>query len=167
VTGGNFIAWIGFWHPRPQWVGVHDVAAVRIVAPLGRVDTLSDITPKAELANYGTEAENFTAIFKIYMVGGVIPVYQNFKLVHLEPGESRIVDFVPTRLHGLGHISPAVRWHWRTTRIGKTIPFPRSSRFWTDHHCLLAGLRQTRYRHRRAVEALKTVDGLPRMKKRV
>lgn len=106
VTGGNFIAWIGFWHPRPQWVGVHDVAAVRIVAPLGRVDTLSDITPKAELANYGTEAENFTAIFKIYMVGGAIPVYQNFKLVHLEPGESRIVDFVPTRLHGLGsHIA--------------------------------------------------------------
>jgi len=106
ATGGNYIAWIGFWHPRPQWVGVHDVAAVRIVAPLGRVDTLSDVTPKAELANYGTEAENFVAIFKIYMVGGVIPVYQNFKLVHLEPGESRIVDFVSTRLHGLGsHIA--------------------------------------------------------------
>lgn len=106
ATGGGYIGWIGFWHPRPGWSGEHDVAAVRIVAPVGRVDTLSDITPMAELVNYGTEAENFVAVFRISMVGGGLPVYQNFKLVHLEAGESRVESFVPTRLRGLGsHIA--------------------------------------------------------------
>ncbi|MGQ9678456.1 MAG: T9SS type A sorting domain-containing protein [bacterium] len=106
ATGGNYIGWIGFWHPRPRWNGVHDVAAVRIIYPTGMIDTLNNITPKAELVNYGTESENFVAVFKIYMVGGVLPVYQNFKLVHLEAGESRIESFLSTRLHGLGsHIA--------------------------------------------------------------
>lgn len=106
ATGGGYIAWIGFWHPRPHVISVHDVAAVRIVAPVGRVDTLSDITPMAELVNYGAEAEDFVAVFRISMVGGGVPVYQNFKLVHLEAGESRVESFVPTRLHGVGsHIA--------------------------------------------------------------
>lgn len=106
TTGGNYIGWIGFWHPRPRLTLAHDVAAVRIVSPSGVVDTLSEITPRATVVNYGNVAENFLAIFSIRMQGGGISVYRNVKLVHLEPGESRVESFTPTLLHSTGpHIA--------------------------------------------------------------
>lgn len=106
ATGGGYVAWIGFWHPRPRWTSTHDVAAVRIVAPIGAVDTLSPITPMAEVANYGNTAEYFQAIFSIRIAGGVLPIYQNGKPVHLEPGERQTVSFVPVTIRSLGpHIA--------------------------------------------------------------
>jgi len=105
ATGGNFIAWIGYWHPRIRNVR-YDVAAVEIVSPNGAVDTVNQVTPRALLANLGSSAVNFTAVFSIRIAGGVIPIYQNFKPVQLQPGEQTVVDFTPVRLTYLGpHIA--------------------------------------------------------------
>ncbi|MGB9742752.1 MAG: hypothetical protein ACP5JB_06990 [candidate division WOR-3 bacterium] len=105
ATGGNFIAWIGYWHPRMRNV-YYDVAAVEIVSPNGAVDTINEITPRALVANYGSGTVNFLAIFSIRIAGGVTPIYQNGKPVQLGPGEQTVVDFVPVRLRSLGpHIA--------------------------------------------------------------
>ncbi len=106
ATGGNYIAWIGFWHPRPRWTSIRDVAALSIVAPTGGVDTGSWVTPVARLASYSNEEVSFNAIFTIYIAGGVLPVYQNIQWVTLQPGEVRNVSFVPVRMTAFGpHIS--------------------------------------------------------------
>lgn len=105
ATGGNFIAWIGYWHPRQRLVH-YDVAAVEIVTPVGAVDTIAYVTPRARVANYGSSQVNFMAVFSIRMAGGVILIYQNGRQVQLGPGRDTVVDFVPVRLSYLGpHIA--------------------------------------------------------------
>lgn len=105
ATGGNFIAWIGYWHPRPRLVR-YDAAAVEIIAPAGAVDTINQVTPRARVANLGSREVNFMAVFSIRIAGGVIPIYQNGRPIHLGPGRDTVVDFVPVRLPYLGpHIA--------------------------------------------------------------
>ncbi len=100
ATGGNYRAWIGFWHPRPQSGPKHDVAAVRILAPLGVVDTINPVTPKAEVANLGSVSEMFSVVFSIKR--GNTTVYQNPKVVTVDAGRTALVTFQSYRLRNLG-----------------------------------------------------------------
>ena len=102
ATGGNYIAWIGFWHPRPRWTSIRDVAALSIIAPVGGVDTGAWVTPVAQLASYSNEEVNFNAVFTIFIAGGVIPIYQNVQWVTLTPGQVRNISFVPVRMTTFG-----------------------------------------------------------------
>jgi hypothetical protein len=69
-------------------VQVHDVAALRIGAPRGRVQDGDTIVPWAEVHNYGNTLENFTALFR------VSDGYEDtIQVQGLAPDSSRAVTF--------------------------------------------------------------------------
>jgi hypothetical protein len=60
---------------------VHDVGAVRIVAPVGRIDSGASVIPKALVSNFGSFPETFTVRFQI----GSNP-YEEVVMTSLPPG---------------------------------------------------------------------------------
>jgi len=95
MPGVNYVAWVGYWHPRPLFSS-HDVAALAIVEPGSVADTLQPVTPRGRVANYGTGTENFTVFFTMTGPGGM-PVYSDSRPMVLGPGRDTMVTFTPFR----------------------------------------------------------------------
>ena len=101
--GANYVAWIGYWHPRPNTTR-HDVAAVEVLAPVRFADTLNAVTPRAVVRNVGTVNETFRACFRI--LRGSTTVYFASTLISLPRGGQTEVSFPQFRFQTLGpHVS--------------------------------------------------------------
>lgn len=99
----NYIAWIGYWHPRLNVVR-HDVAVVAVLSPVRFADTLNPVTPRATVRNNSTVAEQFRVYFRIRQGNNVL--YSASTLVSLPRGGETEVEFPQFRFQTLGpHVS--------------------------------------------------------------
>ncbi|MEO0085166.1 MAG: T9SS type A sorting domain-containing protein [candidate division WOR-3 bacterium] len=103
APGANYIAWIGYWHPRPN-LARHDVAAVEVLSPVRFADTLNPVTPRAIVRNCGNVTEQFRVYFRIRQ--GNSTVYSASTLISLPRDGQTEVSFPQFRFQTLGpHVS--------------------------------------------------------------
>ncbi|MEO0080296.1 MAG: hypothetical protein ABIK44_06440 [candidate division WOR-3 bacterium] len=100
APGVNYVAWVGYWHPRPRPT-FHDVATRQIIEPGAVADTLRPVTPRALLTNYGTTTENFMVYFTMTGPGGM-PVYTDSLPMILAAHRDTAVTFRPFQFHVTG-----------------------------------------------------------------
>ncbi len=74
----------------------HDVGVAAILEPVGTIDTLTTVTPRAQVGNYGMEEETWTTWFRAFDEGGS-EVYSEEVPTTLGPGEETVLEFPQTR----------------------------------------------------------------------
>lgn len=80
-----------------------DVAARRVIFPVGTIDTASTVTPRAMVANLGSARTDFKAFFAICRSGGVQLYLDSVTVTGLGTGDSTEVTFSEwTKPHLLG-----------------------------------------------------------------
>lgn len=67
---------------------LHDVGAVQVIAPVGRIDSGTVVIPKALVENFGTATESFRTYFAI------AGFYSDTQAVNLDPGQRDTVSFM-------------------------------------------------------------------------
>jgi len=98
TSDGNYVAWVGYWHPRPYF---RDVAVVQILSPVRVADTLFPVTPSATVANYGDLREVFKVWFRVTRTNGTL-LYLDSTTLGLNPHEQWMAVFRLCSLHVTG-----------------------------------------------------------------
>ncbi len=90
----NNVCYDTFWVPG---VIRHDVAVEQVLAPADTVDTLTNVVPKARVANYSPTTETWRVFFKVYDTQGGVVYSESLLGVSLPSQTSKVLEFPQTR----------------------------------------------------------------------